>query len=127
MPENRDYYTNRGDSGSINISEDVLASISALAAGEVKGIAGLYAPAGVDLAEILGKKNLSKGVKIQIAGRNVTIDMFVNIIYGYKIPEVAAALQNSVISAVESMTGLAVDAVNVHVGGIVFEPKPEEA
>jgi uncharacterized alkaline shock family protein YloU len=126
MPESRDYYTNRSDSGNINIAEDVLASISALAAGEVEGIAGLYAPAGVDLAELLGKKNLSKGVKIQISGRNVTIDMYVNIIYGFKIPEAAAVLQNAVISAVESMTGLHVDAVNVHVGGVVFEPKPEE-
>ena len=127
MPENRDYYTNREDSGSINIAEDVLAAISALAAGEVKGIAGLYAPSGVDLAEILGKKNPSRGVKIQLAGRNVTIDMFVNVIYGYKIPEVAATLQKSVVSGVESMTGLQVDAVNIHVGGIVFEQKPEEA
>lgn len=126
MPENRDYYTNRGDNGNINIAEDVLASISALAAGEVQGISGLFAPAGVDLAELLGKKNLSKGVKIQIVGRNVTIDMFVNIVYGFKIPEVAVMLQNAVISAVESMTGLHVDAVNVHVGGIAFEAKPEE-
>jgi len=53
--------------------------------------------------------------------------MFVNVIYGYKIPEVAATLQKSVVSAVESMTGLQVDAVNIHVGGIVFEQKPEEA
>lgn len=126
MPENRDYYTNRGESGNINIAEDVISSISALAAGEVEGIAGLYAPSGVDLAELLGKKNLSKGVKIQLAGRNVTIDMFVNIKYGVKIPEAASLLQKAVVSAVESMTGLSVEAVNVHVGGIVFEPKAEE-
>jgi uncharacterized alkaline shock family protein YloU len=127
MPDNRDYYTNREDNGSINIADDVIAVISAIAAGEVKGIAGLYTPAGVDLAEILGKKNLSKGVRIQITGRNVTIDIYVNVYYGYRIPEVATALQNAVVSAVESMTGLAVDAVNIHVGGIVFEPKTDEA
>ena len=126
MPENRDYYTDREDNGNINIAEDVLASISALAAGEVLGIAGLYAPSGVDLAELLGKKNLSKGVKIQIVGRNVTIDMYVNIVYGYKIPEVAGQLQKAVISSVESMTGLHVDAVNIHVGGVAFEAKAEE-
>jgi len=126
MSENRDYYTNREDSGSINISEDVLASISALAAGEVEGVAGLNAPAGVDLAELLGKKNLTKGVKIQIVGQTVIIDLYINIKYGFKIPEVAGKLQNAVISAVESMTGLTVESVNVHVTGITFESKPEE-
>ena len=126
MSENRDYYTNREDSGSINISEDVLASISALAAGEVEGVAGPNAPAGVDLAELLGKKNLTKGVKIQIVGQTVIIDLYINIKYGYKIPEVAGKLQNAVISAVESMTGLTVESVNVHVTGITFESKPEE-
>lgn len=126
MPENRDYYTNRGENGNINIAEDVLASISALAAGEVEGVAGLYAPAGVDLAELLGKKSLSKGVKTQIVGRNVTIDLYITIVYGFKIPDVAAVLQNTVISAVESMTGLHVEAVNIHVGGVSFETKPEE-
>ena len=92
----------------------------------MEGVAGLNAPAGVDLAELLGKKNLTKGVKIQIVGQTVIIDLYINIKYGYKIPEVAGKLQNAVISAVESMTGLTVESVNVHVTGITFESKPEE-
>lgn len=126
MSDNRDYYVNKGDNGTINISEDVVMSIASLAANEIEGIAGLYATAGVDIAELLGRKNLAKGVKIQMVGRNVTLDIFINIYYGRKIPEIAARLQESVISSVESMTGLTVDAVNVHVGSIVFEPKSEE-
>jgi uncharacterized alkaline shock family protein YloU len=126
MSESKDYYINREESGSINISEDVLASISALAAVEVEGVTGLNAPTGVDLAELLGKKNLTKGVKIQIVGQTVVIDLFINIKYGYKIPEVSGKLQNAVVSAVESMTGLSVEAVNVHVSGVTFESNPEE-
>jgi uncharacterized alkaline shock family protein YloU len=126
MSENRDYYTNREDYGTINISEDVLASIASLAAAEVEGIAGLYSPSGVDLAELLGKKSLNKGVKIQIIGKSVIADINVNIKYGYKIPEVAGKLQDAVVSAIESMTGLTVDSVNVHVGGVSFDVKAEE-
>ena len=126
MSENRDYYTNQEDYGTINISEDVLASISSLAAEEVEGVAGLNAPTGVDLAELLGKKSLNKGVKIQIVGKSVIVDIYVNIEYGYKIPEVAGKLQDAIVSAIESMTGLAAESVNVHVGGISFDAKSEE-
>lgn len=125
MPENN--HSVRGESGSINISEEVIASIASLAAGEVQGVSGFYTPSGVDLAEFLGRKSAStKGVKMQIVGRNVTLELYINIFYGYKIPEVATKLQEAVANAVESMTGLQVDSVNVHVGSILFEAKTEE-
>ena len=117
MSENRDYYTNHEDSGTINISEDVIASIASLAASEVEGVAGLNAPTAVDLAELLGKKSLNKGVKVQNIGKSVIVDIYVNVKYGYKIPEVAGRLQDAIVSAIESMTGLDVESVNVHVGG----------
>lgn len=126
MSENRDYYTNHEDSGTINISEDVIASIASLAASEVEGVAGLNAPTAVDLAELLGKKSLNKGVKVQNIGKSVIVDIYVNVKYGYKIPEVASRLQDAIVSAIESMTGLDVESVNVHVGGVSFEVESKE-
>ncbi len=123
MPENRDYVSNHEENGNINIAEDVVATIAAMAVGDIDGISGLYTSAGVDIAELLGKKNPSKGVRISIENDVVTVYLGVIVKYGAKIPETASALQRAVIAAIESMTGLRVNAVNITVGGIAFEPE----
>ncbi|MGE5449917.1 MAG: Asp23/Gls24 family envelope stress response protein, partial [Methanomassiliicoccales archaeon] len=81
---------------------------------------------GANLGEMLGKKNLAKGVKVEVDGESVTIEAFVVIQFGFPIPRVAAGVQQSVKQAVESMTGLNVSAVNVHVSGVLMK-KPVEA
>ena len=106
----------------LNISEDVIGIIAGLAASEVEGIAGMTLGFVDGINQILGgNKKYSKGVKIELEGRKVTIDLYVNVKYGVRIPDIAFAAQN----AVENMTGLEVAAVNVNVQGITFDKKED--
>ena len=108
----------------LNISEDVIGIIAGLAASEVEGIAGMTLGFVDGINQILGSnKKYSKGVKIDLDGKKVTIDLFVNVTYGVRIPDIAWAAQNAVKSAVENMTGLEVVAVNINVQGITFDKK----
>ncbi len=121
MSDSKDYVVRPDELGSINISEEVIASIAALTVSEISGVSGLSANIGMDIAELLGKKNLSRGVKIEVTDNNVCIDVFVLVKYGYAVFDVAKSIQESVSAAVESTTGLAVSCVNVHVSGITFD------
>ena len=127
MSEGREYVSRPDEMGNIHISEEVLAVIAAAAALEVEGVGGLSANLGTDLAELLGKKSLAKGVRLQVTEGDVTLDLSVMIRYGYTIPEVAKAVQEAVMSAVEATSGLHVAAVNIHVGGIAFAKEPKKA
>ena len=118
MSDNKDYLVQDVEKGTVNISEEVVAAIAALAVSEVEGVYGLSSSFTADLAQMLGKKNMSKGVKLSIDENIVTVECFVVINYGVEIPAVAASIQESVMSAVESMTGLKVAAVNVDICGI---------
>ena len=121
MGENKEYVSRSDELGNIHISEEVLAGIAA-AALEVEGVSGLAANLGSDIAELLGKKNLAKGVRVQMEDEKVTVDLSILMAYGHTIPEVGRAVQDGVKNAVESMTGLEIAAVNVNVGGITFPP-----
>ena len=127
MGEGKEYVSRSDELGSIHISEEVLAVIAAAAVLEVEGIGGLGANLGTDLAEILGKKNLSRGIHIQVEDGNVTVDLSILVKYGYTIPDVARAVQEAVAGSVEATSGLTVAAVNVNVGGVVFEKEPKKA
>lgn len=124
MPENKEYIKSTDESGSVNISEDVVSTIATIAIGEVEGIAGLQSAQGVDLAGILDRK--SRALRISVHGDTVTIDVYVRVRYGVKIPAVAAELQRSVEQSVSSMTGLKVGAVNVHVTALDFSEAKAE-
>jgi len=126
--ENKEYVSRPDEMGNIHISEEVLAVIAAAAAREVEGVGGLTANLGTDLAEqLLGKKNLTKGIHIQVEENTVTMELSILIKYGYTIPEVARAVQESVMSAVEATSGLTVEAVNIHVCGILFGREAQKA
>lgn len=115
--------------GSIRIANEVVAIIAGLAATEIKGVAGMSGGLAGGIAEILGRKNLSKGVKVEVGEKEAAVDMFIIVEYGVKIPEVAINIQENVKNAIEGMTGLKVVEVNVHVQGVVFtqpELKEEE-
>lgn len=106
----------------LNISEDVIGIIAGLAASEVEGIAGMTLGFVDGINQILGSnKKYSKGVKIDLDGKKVTIDLYVNVKYGVRIPDIAWAAQNAVKDAVENMTGLEVASVNINVQGITFD------
>ena len=122
MSDAKDYLVQSVDRGTVNISEDVVAAIAALAVSEVEGVSGLSSSFTADLKEMLGRKNMSKGVELTMEEDMVRVEAFVIITYGYEIPAVAAAIQENVISAVEGMTGLKVAAVNVDIVGI-SQPK----
>ena len=128
MAETKDYLNQHQENGNINIAEEVVASIAAVAAAEVEGVAELGSGS-VDIAELLGKKSISKGIKITITDAATIVDVYVTVKYGSVIPSIAAAVQDAVVGALESMAGLSISAVNVHVTGIAFdkEEKPAES
>ncbi len=113
------------DNGNVNISDEVIAVIASLAASEVKGIAGMCGGFGGGIVELLGKKNLSKGVKLTVTEKSVVLELSVIAEYGAKIPAVAWELQKKVKSEVEAMTGLEVSAVNISIDGVNV-PKTED-
>lgn len=105
----------------IQIADEVIAIIAGIAAIEVEGIAGMSGSISGDIvAEVLGRKNLSKGVKITVGQKDVSIDLNMVIEFGVKIPKVALEVQKRVQNAVETMTGLTVTAVNLNITGIHF-------
>lgn len=106
----------------LNISEDVIGIIAGLAASEVEGIAGMTLGFVDGINQIFGSnKKYSKGVRITLEGKKVNVDLYVNVKYGVRIPDVAWAAQTAVKNAVENMTGLEVLAVNINVQGIIFD------
>lgn len=123
MSENKEYVSRSDELGNIHISEEVLAAIAAAATLEVEGVNALSANLGSDLAELLGKKNLAKGIQVEMEEEKVKVELSILMEYGHTIPEVGKAVQDNVKNAVESMTGLEVAAVNVAVSGIAFEKK----
>jgi len=114
------------DIGAIRIAEEVVSTIAGLAAVEVEGVAAMSGSLTSGLTEILGRKNLSKGVKVEVGETEAAIDAFIVVEYGFPIPVVAKAVQNQVKSAVETMTGLNVTAVNIHVVGVSMKKSRAE-
>lgn len=104
--------------GSVNISNDVVSIVASLAASSVKGVSGMVSSMSGGIAELLGKKNMSKGVKVSVSDKDVTLNLSIIVEYGAKIPDVAWEIQEKVKSEVEAMTGLNVVAVNVSVEGV---------
>lgn len=124
MTERNQILERRSDGGSIRIADEVVGIIAGLAATEVPGIAGMSGGLVGGIAEILGRKNFNKGVKVEVGEKEAAVDLFVIVEYGVRIPDVAAEVQNNVKKAIESMTGLAVVEANIHVQGVVF-PQPQ--
>lgn len=106
--------------GTVKIANDVVATIAGLAAADVEGIAGMSGGVAGGIAEMLGRKNLTKGVKVEVGEETTTVDILCIVEYGISIVTVASNVQHRVKNAVESMTGLKVEAVNVHVQGVTF-------
>ena len=106
----------------IKISNDVVAVIAGVAVSEVPGVASMSGGFAGGISEVLsGKKNLSKGIKVDTDEKEVKIDVNIIVEYGSRIPDVAFEIQNRVKKSVENMTGLKVAEVNVHVQGVKTE------
>lgn len=104
--------------GIVTISEDVVSILAGVAAGEVKGVFGMCNTIAGGISEILGRKNLSKGVKVELSVPDVKISLSLVVEYGCKIPDVAWEVQEQVKREIETMTSLNVTAVDVFVNGI---------
>ena len=107
--------------GKISIADEVIATIAGTAAMEIEGAAFMSSGNISDIAERLGKKNFSKGVKLEVNEKGVLVDLSLFIKSGYKIPEVSSKVQERVKTAVETMTGLEVLEVNVNIAGLSVE------
>ena len=108
--------------GNVRISGDVIAAIAGVSAEETKGVAGMYTSLSGTIAEkFTSKKSLSKGVKVDINEEGINLDVYIIINYGVRIRDVAESVQDSVKSNVETMTGMDVLSVDVHVEGVKFD------
>lgn len=120
MAENKQYIIQQQENGTVMISEDVIATIVSNAVTEVEGVVGLSTKPGADIADMIGKKNWGKGMKIVIGeDDDVSIDCNVNIGYGQSVVAVAKSVQDAVTTALESTAGIKVAAVNINVCGII--------
>ena len=119
MADNKQYITQTQENGNVMISEDVVSTIATHAIQEVEGVVSLSTKPGSDIADLIGKKQWGKGLKINILEDNsILVECDIILAYGQSVVAVANAVQESVTSAVESMTGSKVTAVNVNVCGI---------
>ncbi len=109
--------------GTVSFATDVVATIAGLAATEVEGVASMSSPSSA-LADMFSRKNtrnFTKGVRIDLDGNCVTVDVTIVVEYGSPVPDVARSIQENVKKAIETMSGLTVHSVDVHVSGISFE------
>ena len=120
--------------GTITFANEVIATIAGLAAVDVPGVAGMSGGFVDGITELVGRKNLSKGIKVEVGTEEVAVDIAIVVEYGTPVPEIAQNIQMSVMKAIETMTGLKVVEVNINVQGIKFkeqttrtaEPKDKE-
>lgn len=113
-------YSEAADIGTVKIADDVIALISAFAAMEVEGVSGMAGDISMEAVSKGGMKKLGKTVKVDVTKEGVEVDMAIDLVYGYSIPETCSKVQNRVSSAIENMTGLKVKDVNVRVAGITM-------
>ncbi len=103
----------------IRIADEVVAVISGKAVSEIQGVYEMSGGFAGGIGEVLsGKKNLAKGIKVAVTDKETKIDVNIIVEYGVRIPEIAFEIQTKVKKAVETMTGLKVTEVNVHVQGV---------
>ena len=115
--------------GTVSFATDVVATIAGLAATEVEGVASMSSPASgrADMFSRKTTRNFTKGVRIDLDDNQVTADITIVVEYGSPVPDVARGIQENVKKAIETMTGLTVRSVDVHVSGISFEREQRAA
>ena len=111
--------------GNIRIADDVVKTIAAKAATDVEGIYKLAGGVVDEVSKMLGKKRPTNGVKVEVGEVECSIEIYVVVKYGYKIPEVAEAVQKAVLEEVSNLSGLKVVEVNVYVQNVKMEETEE--
>jgi uncharacterized alkaline shock family protein YloU len=108
------------NSDSMMITDEAIAVMAGVAASEVRGVAGMSGGFAGGIAEVFGRRNLSKGVKVATKNDTTTVDLYVIVKYGYRIPDLAYEIQETVKSTIENLSGIEVDSVNIHIQGIDY-------
>lgn len=112
--------------GTITYASEVVAVIAGVAANEVEGVAGMCT-ASTGISDVFSRnKNITKGVKVEVGTEEVSVDVYLNVEYGTPIQTAATNVQESVRKSIETMTGLHVVRVDVHVQGLSFEKEKKE-
>lgn len=117
---------NEIEENGIKIADDVVATIAGKAAMEVKGVYSMSGGFAGGISEVFGKKNYTKGIKVDNTEKGLKIDVNIIVEYGARIPDVAYEIQNRVKKSVENMTGLNIEEVNVHIQGVNTEVQNKE-
>lgn len=131
MPQKKDNLPVKADvdlqnGGTITYANEVIATIAGVAANEIEGIAGMCVSGG--FSEILGRnRSITKGVKVEVGSQEAAVDLYIVVEYGKPIQKVAAEVQENVRKALESLTGLHVVRVDIHVQGVSFEKEKKAA
>ena len=114
--ENQTGYTlENGNMGQVQIADEVVAIIAGLAATEVEGVASMAGNITNELVSKLGKKSLSKGIRVKVEDGIVNVNVALNIAYGYSVPKTCKKVQEKVKAAIENMTGLEVEKVDIQI------------
>lgn len=119
------YITTVTEKGDISISEDVIAGLVGAALSEVEGVVGVANTVGSDIMDLIGKRTLTKGVKVSNTEEGVVVDVLIMVNYGCVVTKVAESVQNAVSGALADMSGIT-PKVNVHVSGVSFKAQPEK-
>ena len=121
MAEGKEYISRQEELGSVNISEEVLAVIAGAAAMEVDGVSALGTTLTNEVANLVTRRGVAKGVHLEVDGEAVLVDVTILVKYGYVVPEVAKNVQDAIQNAVMNTSGLDVAGVNVTVSGVTFQ------
>ncbi len=107
--------------GFIKITDEVIAIIAGIAANDIPGVAGMSGGITGGISEAFGRRNFTKGVKVEVGQKEAAIDLYIIVEYGFRIPDVAWSIQERVKKDIEDMAGLSVVEVNIHIQGVNFE------
>lgn len=117
--ENQTGYTlENGNMGQVQIADEVVAIIAGLAATEVEGVASMAGNITNELVSKLGKKSLSKGIRVKVEDGIVNVNVALIIAYGYSVPKTCKKVQEKVKAAIENMTGLEVEKVDIQIANV---------
>lgn len=117
--ENQTGYTlENGNMGQVQIADEVVAIIAGLAATEVEGVASMAGNITNELVSKLGKKSLSKGIRVKVEDGIVNVNVALNIAYGYSVPKTCKKVQEKVKAAIENMTGLEVEKIDIQIANV---------
>ena len=117
--ENQTGYTlENGNMGQVQIADEVVAIIAGLAATEVEGVASMAGNITNELVSKLGKKSLSKGIRVKVEDGIENVNVALNIAYGYSVPKTCKKVQDKVKAAIENMTGLEVEKVDIQIANV---------